>query len=364
MPERPSFLSDRPTDPRAADDAADVLTSVVDTLRLRTRLFCRSELRAPWSLALRASDFAHFHVVVRGGAWLHLDRLQADRAEPLALTGGDLVIVPHGAGHLLTDGPQPDPRALVALPASSPPAAGPRAAPSGGTARHLSAAGDPPPGPIHPGSCQVLRGSGNGPETHLVCGSFQLERRHTHPLLELLPPVLHLRPTEGTTSEWLEVTLRLLAREAREARPGHQIVVSRLTDILFVQALRVWIDTLPAGQGGWLGALRDGPIGAALAHLHRDPARRWTNESLARAVGMSRSRFAARFAALVGEPPLAYLTRWRLARAAELLLADQLSVAAVAAAVGYESEAAFGKAFRRQYGEGPGSWRRRSLRAA
>jgi AraC-like DNA-binding protein len=210
------------------------------------------------------------------------------------------------------------------------------------------------------GGCAVMRGGGGGAETRLVCGSFRLERREVHPLLELLPPLIHLRPAETPAAEWLEATLRFLAWETREAKPGTETIVSRLTDVIFVQVLRAWVESLPVGGGGWLGALRDRPVGAALALIHRAPERGWTNASLAEAVGMSRSRFAARFTALVGEPPLSYLTRWRLGTAAGMLQDGGHSIGEAAARAGYESEAAFSKAFRRRFGTPPGAFRRRT----
>jgi AraC-like DNA-binding protein len=303
-----------------------VLTVVMDALRLRGRVFCRSELRAPWGLSLPRSDFAHFHAIERGGAWLRI----AGR-EPLALAGGDLVVVPHGTGHTLTDS-------------------------LGSRARPLA---EMVPAGVEAG-CAVMRGGGEGAETRLVCGSFRFERRDAHPLVELLPAVIHLRPAETPAAEWLTATLCFLAWETREARPGTETIVSRLTDVIFVQVLRAWLESLPEGRGGWLGALRDRQIGAALAHVHRAPERPWTNAALAAAVGMSRSRFAARFSALVGEPPLAYLSRWRLETAAGLLLDGTLGLGEIAARVGYESEAAFSKAFRRRFGAPPGAFRRRA----
>jgi AraC-like DNA-binding protein len=300
----------------------------MDAVRLRSRVFCRSELKAPWGMALRASDYAHFHVVERGGAWLRIEG-----REPVALAGGDLVVVPHGAGHTLTDSPATKARPLLEL------------------ARRASSGGS---------GCTVMRAGGDGAETRLVCGSFRFERREAHPLLELLPPLIHLRPAEAPAAEWLEATLRFLAWETREARPGTETIVSRLTDVIFVQVLRAWIESLPEGRGGWLGALRDRQVGAALALVHRFPERDWTNAALAEAVGMSRSRFAARFSALVGEPPLAYVTRWRLETAAGFLLDGGLSMGEIAARVGYESEPAFSKAFRRRFGVPPGAWRRRA----
>jgi AraC-like DNA-binding protein len=297
----------------------------MDAVRLRSRVFCRSELKAPWGMALKRSDYAHFHVIERGGAWLRIEG-----EEPVALAGGDLVVVPHGTGHTLTDSLGTTARPLSEM-------AGRRAS---------------------EGGCVVMRGGGEGAETRLVCGSFRFERREAHPLVELLPPLIHLRPSETPAGEWLEATLRFLAWETREAKPGTETIVSRLTDVIFVQVLRAWIESLPEGRGGWMGALRDRQVGAALALVHRSPERDWTNASLAEAVGMSRSRFAARFTALVGEPPLTYVSRWRLETAAGLLQDGALALAEVAARVGYESEAAFSKAFRRRFGTPPGAYRR------
>jgi AraC-like DNA-binding protein len=324
----PASLSNRPIPSVWRPEASDVLTSVMDAVRLRSRVFCRSELRAPWGMALKRSDYAHFHVIERGGAWLRIEG-----EEPVALAGGDLVVVPRGTGHTLTDSLATKARPLAEM-------AGRRSSEAGG--------------------CLVMRGGGEGAETQLVCGSFRFERRDAHPLLELLPPLIHLRPAETAAAEWLEATLRFLAWETREAKPGTETIVSRLTDVLFVQVLRAWIESLPDGRGGWMGALRDRQIGAALAQVHRSPERDWTNASLAEAVGMSRSRFAARFTALVGEPPLAYLSRWRLETAAGLLKDGTLGLAEIAARVGYESEAAFSKAFRRRFGAPPGAYRRRA----
>jgi AraC-like DNA-binding protein len=323
----PISLSDRPASAAWRADASDVLTTVMDAVRLRSRVFCRSELKAPWGMALRRSDYAHFHAIERGGAWLRIEG-----QEPVALAGGDLVVVPHGAGHTLTDSLATKARPLAEM--------------AGGRASE--------------GGCVVMRGGGEGAETRLVCGSFRFERREAHPLVELLPPLIHLRPAETPAAEWLEATLRFLAWETREARPGTETIVSRLTDVIFVQVLRAWIESVPEGRGGWMGALRDRQVGAALALVHRSPERDWTNASLAEAVGMSRSRFAARFTALVGEPPITYVSRWRLETAAGLLQDGALSLAEVASRVGYQSEAAFSKAFRRRFDAPPGAYRRRA----
>jgi AraC-like DNA-binding protein len=305
---------------------ADVLTTVVDSLRLRGSVFCRAEMAAPWGLSIPEGPHAHFHLVERGSCWLRLQGVE----EPVPVSSGDLVVVPHGRGHVLLDNPRTPAIPLAQL-------VGPRAASGPHRMRH----------------------GGNGPETRLVCGAFRFERRDGHPLLSLLPPVVHIPGDRGRPADGIESLLRFLAAETRDPRPGTEAIVSRLSEVLFVEALRAWMEDLPEGEGGWLGALRDRHVGAALGLIHRYPDRDWTVAALAAEVGMSRSPFAARFAALVGEPPLSYLTRWRMHTAAELLQDDALSLAQVASRVGYESEPAFSKAFKRQFGIPPGTWRRR-----
>jgi AraC-like DNA-binding protein len=305
-------------------DGPDVLTDVLASLRLRGRLFCRSELSAPWSLALPASALGHFHVIERGGGWVRLEG--EERSHPLA--AGDLIVLPHGRAYTLSDGPKAPPVPLASLvhePAS--------------------------------GVCSILRHGGDGPATSMICGSFQFEGREGHPLLSLLPPLIHIPGDQGRSAEWLDLTLRFLGQEARHPRPGSETLVTRLIDILFVQVVRAWIEGQPEGGGGWLGALRDRQMGAALGMIHREPQRAWSVASLAAAVGMSRSAFAARFTALVSEAPLAYLTRWRMHLAADLLRGKGLTLSEVAGRVGYESEAAFSKAFKRQVGTSPGAFR-------
>jgi AraC-like DNA-binding protein len=308
-------------------ESADVLTQVLETLGIQGRVFCRSELSAPWSLALPPSDFAHFHVLERGSGWIRLEGESA--AIPLA--GGDLVIVPHGGGHVLCDSPETPSVPLGRLV--------PR-----------SEQGHP-----------VIRHGGGGAETRVICGSFQFQSPAESPLLSLLPPLIHIR---GAAEEWLASTLQLLFYEARHDRPGAKAMLSRLTDVIFVQAVRIWMTNQPAEQAGWLGGLRDPQIGTALGLIHQAPERAWSVSALAREVAMSRSPFAARFTALVGEPPLAYLTRWRMHLALSLLQSDGLSVSEVAERVGYESAAAFSKAFKRRFGLAPGASRRRNARAA
>jgi AraC-like DNA-binding protein len=308
----------------------DVLTDVLKTLRLRGRVFCCSEMTAPWAMSLPESGYAHFHVIERGGAWVRLTNEK--QAHPLA--SGDLVILPHGRGHVLSDSPQTKPVPLRQLI-------------KGNTA-----------------SCHLMQHGGGGAQTLMTCGSFVFENAGQNPLIAVLPPLIHIHGNRGRSAEWLEPTLRMLAEEARHPRPGSETLVARLIDIIFVQAVRVWLETQPSAQGGWLGALRDPQIGAALGLLHHEPQRAWSVQTLAHEVAMSRSPFAARFTALVGEPPLAYLTRWRMQLAAEFLLRERLNVSEVAGRIGYDSEAAFSKAFKRHYGQSPLAFRRQQEQAA
>jgi AraC-like DNA-binding protein len=308
-------------------EVPDALTAVVETLRLRGRLYCRLKLSAPWGMAFPRTNDAHFHALEHGNCWLRTDTAAA----PIALRGGDLVVLPHGGGHSLADSLETP---LVPL-------------------SRVIGAGKPE-GHV------LLRHGGTGAETALICGAFEFERREGNPLLSALPAIIHLRSSVRDERSLLETSLKLLAVEARKPQAGTQALVSRLTDVVFIQALRAWVGALPEGSGGWLGALKDRHIGMALSLLHQQPDRRWTLVSLAAAVGMSRSRFTDRFAALVGETPLAYLTRWRMNLAADRLHPEGASVAELARAVGYTSETAFAKAFRRTLGVSPSAYRRGS----
>jgi AraC-like DNA-binding protein len=305
-------------------EKTDALTDVLDTLKLRGRVFCSSEMSAPWAMSLPADGYGHFHVIERGGAWL---RVEGDRqATPLA--SGDLVIVPHGHGHVLADSPKTKPVPINRL---------------------LKGKTD---------SVILLQHGGGGAQTLMTCCAFHFEGGAINPLLAVLPPLIHIPSGREQLDEWLEPTLKMLASEARRPRPGSETLVARLIDIILVQAVRVWVEEQPHDQGGWLGALRDPQIGAAIGLIHREPQRNWSVSALAREVGMSRSVFAAKFSSLVGEPPLTYLTRWRLWQASRLLAEGNLSVGEVAQRVGYESGQAFSKAFKRHFGQPPLSYRR------
>ena len=197
-----------------------------------------------------------------------------------------------------------------------------------------------------------------------MCGAVRFDHPAAHNLVALLPRIIHLEAARSPQMDWMHSTLRLMADEARALRPGGEEVVTRLADILVIQAIRSWIQDDPAAHTGWLGALQDPQIGRAIALVHRDPARAWTVASLAAAVAMSRSAFAARFTQLVGEPAMHYVARWRMHVAATWLAEDTATVAELAGRLGYQSEAAFSRAFKRFVGVAPGAVRRAGGTAA
>ncbi|MCK6533423.1 MAG: AraC family transcriptional regulator [Polyangiaceae bacterium] len=305
----------------------DVLTDVLQTVRVSSVCYGRVELGAPWGVRVPESDSASFHVLLRGNAWLEVEGMN----DPVALASGDLFALPHGRAHTLRDSVDTPARPLEEIV-------------GGGDAC----------------STGTIKVGGNGAAATLVCGAFRFEDRTHNPLLNVLPPLILIKGEDGRAVHWLEPTLQFMACEAASTRPGARTVVSRLADILFIQIVRGFLSSTPESQRGWLRALTEPQIGASLGLIHQDPRTPWTVAMLASRVGMSRSTFAGRFAELVGEPPLHYVTRWRMQRAAALLRDGRATLADIADRVGYESEAAFSKAFKRWVGAAPGAYRRAS----
>jgi AraC-like DNA-binding protein len=307
----------------------DVLASVLEATRTGGTVFARATLGAPWALRCDPVDLAAFHVMARGSCTIRFDR----GPDPIVLATGDVALLPHGHGHTLYDDPAAPAMPLADLLAQ---------VPSGEV------------GDVHAG--------GAGAPTTLVCGGYVFQHDGPHPLLGQLPAVLHL-PGE-TASVEARSTVELLAREVANRRPGSTRVVSRLADVLLVHLLRHWIDhdPAPAGQAGWLRAVRDPTVAAALSLVHAEVGRAWTLGTLAARVGVSASALKQRFRALTGEPLGAYITRLRIDTAARLLQDTEAPVARIAGEVGYRSEYAFNRAFTRARGQSPGRYRKAARR--
>ena len=304
---------------------ADPLGEALHFLRMNGAFYCRSDLTAPWGLTLPPMPgYMWFHVVTSGRVWLETEEDHAEWVQP-----GELALVPHGKGHRLRsdlEAPAPD---ILELPLEQ--------------VSHRY---------------EVLRYGGGGALTILICGAVRFDHPAARNLVEILPQTIHIHASESPQIEWMQSTLRLMAAEAKELRPGGEAVMTRLADILVIQAIRSWIETDPAARTGWLGALRDRQIGRAMALIHREPARAWTVASLARELAMSRSSFAARFSELVEEPAMQYLTRWRMQIALNALEEEGATVGELASRLGYRSEAAFARAFKRVIGMPPGAVKR------
>ncbi len=301
----------------------DVLTDVLNTLELKGWLSSRRELVPPWRYDFATSKDSMFHVVSFGGAWLQVE----GEADSIRLEDGDVVLFPTGHPHALYDDPTSPLTRLV----------------------HL----DYNPQRGH----HVVNHAGDGPKLLMLCGAFHFEYPHNFPLLHHLPKLIHIRGAQGRVEEGCEDIIRLIAREAASQQPGAQVMLRRLTELLFIQVIRLWIDQEAEASVGWVGALRDQPISAALGLIHQSPERQWTVKDLAEAAALSRSAFSARFTELVGEPPMTYLTRWRMLRATRMLK-NEVGMKTIADLLGYESEAAFRKAFKREIGIPPAQYRK------
>jgi AraC-like DNA-binding protein/mannose-6-phosphate isomerase-like protein (cupin superfamily) len=327
-----------PASTRRPAPAADALSEVLRLVRLTGAVFLRAELKAPWAVQAppskvltakvlpHAEHLVEYHLIVEGRCWIRLPD-----GDPMALSAGDLVMLPHGDAHRLSSEPGLD------------------VAATDGADIELPAYGD----------IAHHHVSGHGATTRFACGYLAIDRRLCRGLLGALPRLLRIDARDGDLRGWLHTYMQLRAAEHGGFRPGDACVLSKLSELMFVEAVRRYVDALPPGQTGWLAGLRDPHVGRALGLIHQSPARPWTVEDLARAVGLSRSALAARFSDLIGTPPMQYLTQWRLALAAHRLQVSNRSAVAVAEEVGYDSEAAFNRAFKRAFGLPPATWRRR-----
>lgn len=328
----------------------DVLTEVLGSVRLDSKLWGHLKLTAPWSLRVDGLKESAFYIITQGSCLLQLDPREDTAAQhlnvPRKLEAGDLVLLMQGYGHILSDTVASQHKNI----------------PTTSLGEVLTAKDDTGRGDVQNG----YHYGGGGTATSLVGGGFYFCNRKACPLLSALPPLIHLtqdqiRKETGHPAEWLESTVRFLFYEATSSHPGAPIITSRLSEILFIQAVRAYLANLPDSERGWLRALVDPQIGATLALIHRHLNRSWTVAELAFQVAMSRAAFAARFRRLVGEPPLQYITRWRMQEAAKALCQQGISLAEIAVGVGYESEAAFNKVFKRWMGQTPGAYRKAIL---
>jgi AraC-like DNA-binding protein len=302
----------------------DVLTDVLNTLEPKGWLSSRRELASPWRYDFAASKDSMFHVLSFGGAYLQVE----GEAEQIRVEDGDVLLFPTGHPHSLYDDPTSPLTRLV----------------------HL----DYNPQRGH----QVVFRKGQGPKPLMLCGAFHFEYPHDFPLLHHLSKLIHIPGTQGRMEQSFADIVRLIARESASQQPGTEVMLRRLTELLFIQVIRLWIDQQAETSVGWVGALRDQPINTALGLIHQSPEYRWKVQDLADAAALSRSAFSARFTELVGEPPITYLTRWRMLRATRLIK-NEVRMETIAEQLGYESEAAFRKAFKREMGIPPAQYRKR-----
>lgn len=318
--------------------SSDTLSDLLRTVRLSGAIYFSFTLSSPWvAEAPAAKDLApivmpgadhliEFHVIAKGGCWASLLG-----GEPLRLEAGDVIVLPHGDPHVLSSQP------------------GLRAEPDWEVFRQVADQQWP----------LIASEGGGGPDrAHVICGFLGCDLRPFNPLFAGLPRVIHLNSRRGPNAGWLDHFIGAVLAESEQKRPGGENVLARLAELMFVEVLRRYFQESPAENSGWLSGLRDRHVGRALVLIHDRPEHPWAIEELAKEAGLSRSAFAERFSELVGQPPIHYLTQWRMQVAASMLLNEDTNVATIAAKVGYESEAAFNRAFTKIVGCGPGAWRK------
>ncbi|HVJ52279.1 MAG TPA: AraC family transcriptional regulator [Aliidongia sp.] len=316
----------------------DALSDVLRVAHLTGGVFLQADFFEPWCIATQVRPehcapylgrpMAHmisFHYVIEGSF-----QARVEGGEVFELAAGEIVLFPRNDMHFLGS--------------------------------HL----DLPPVlasdvmvPATDGGLSAIRLGGNGAPARIICGFLGCDGMEGNPLISTLPPVLHLDVGEAGAAEWVRSTFQYAAREMSSGRPGSETLLAKLSELLFVQAMRRYVDTLPPERTGWLAGLRDPHVARSLALFHGDIARAWTVDDLGRAVGLSRSALADRFTRLVGQAPMHYLSNWRMQVAAHHLRNTSASLTQVAERIGYDSEAAFSRAFKRAFGAAPATWRRR-----
>jgi AraC-like DNA-binding protein len=324
----------------------DTLSDVLRFVRLRGAVFYYMNFGHEWAAeAPPASDIAaavmpgaehviEYHVITKGAGWAAIPG-----QSPVRLGTGDIVMFPHGDRHVMSSAPGMRPTRVD-------------------SEWMYATRNDPKPIPIAFHSTHDFSIGEVAPDsaTNVVCGFLGCDLRPFNPLIATLPRLLHL-PTTGAR-DWIAPVMQQAVDASQNKRPGSEALLERLSEAMFVEAVRRYVDMLPEQSSGWLAGLRDRHVGRALALLHAEPARDWTIEALAGEVALSRSALYDRFVQLVGQPPVQYLTQWRMQLAASLLRESQATVAGIALDVGYDSEAAFSRAFKRIVGKPPAAWRR------
>jgi AraC-like DNA-binding protein len=316
-------------------DRMDAFSEILSGVKLSGALFFNAEFSAPWgftasstkavaaTVAVRTEHLVLYHLLIEGGAVIELSDGQRTELSP-----GDLVVFPHGDPHCMSSG------------------FGKRPFPNYGISEKIKARDLSP-----------LRAGGGGDVSRFVCGYMSCDPHLSRPILSGLPPVFKVNIRADTSGRWLENSILHLVEEAASGRIGSEAMLAKLSEALFVDTLRRYVAGLPEQQTGWLMGVRDPIVGKSLGLLHSRIAHPWTIAELADEVGISRSALVQRFTRYLAEPPMAYLTRWRLQLAARSLERTARGVAEIAAEVGYESEAAFNRAFKREFGQPPGRYR-------
>lgn len=303
--------------------SSDPLCETLHLLRLTGVLYCRAELRAPWGIDLSPLEGCMMiEIVTAGHCWLEVEGEQ-----PHLLQQGSLALMPHGTRHTIRSDPNADAEPLAEIPIE-----------------------------LISDRYEIMHYGGDGDLTQITYCGVRFDHVAAQRLIDLLPTVLQVDALDQDDG-WLSNTVRFISREAKEMRPGGETIITRLADIIVIQVIRSWLDSAPESEQGWLAALRDEQVGPALAAIHRQPEKHWTVASLAKEVGMSRSGFSARFTDLVGESAMHYVTQWRMQLARTQLQETSEPLWVLAERFGYQSEAAFSRAFKRVFGASPGSIR-------
>lgn len=316
----------------------DALSDVLRVARLKGGVFLHAEFTAPWCIAAQmvpelcapfmapSEHLIPYHYVVEG----ELIVATTDEPDQLHRLGpGEVVLLPHNDLHLMGS-------EILRVPVSADEVILPRDS----------------------SGLFAIEHGGGGEATRVVCGFLGCDGVESNPVLSTLPRLLVLNVDVGGGAEWIRSTFQFAADEVAAGRPGSEVVLAKLSELLFVEAVRRYAESLPEGQTGWLAGLADPHVARALTLFHGDVARDWTIDQLAREVGLSRSALADRFVRLLGMPPIQYLAHWRMQVAAQELRNSSASLAQIAVAVGYDSEAAFSRAFKKAFGTAPATWRR------